>query len=134
MPQEGAASTTRRSAAAPARWPAMRGSPRCVAQRPLPSIMMAACNLWCFSCEVDMNFDVISFELTVAHGVNQRFHVIEILFQCLTACLRKTVFGARHAAFKRLSARNVVGLFQFSRVHTQVSIGGIETLLEVVEG
>src|SRR5512139_2370244 len=31
------------TAFAPARWPAMRGSPRLAAQRPLPSMMMATC-------------------------------------------------------------------------------------------
>src|SRR6188474_1727383 len=34
---------TRRMFSVPARWPAARGSPRCVAQRPLPSMMMATC-------------------------------------------------------------------------------------------
>src|ERR1700676_5309953 len=43
MPRPGAASTTRRTALTPARWPAARGSPRRVAQRPLPSMMMATC-------------------------------------------------------------------------------------------
>jgi hypothetical protein len=41
MPSPGAASTERRTASAPARWPATRGNPRRVAQRPLPSITMA---------------------------------------------------------------------------------------------
>jgi len=44
MPTSGARSTTRRSAATPARCPAMRGNPRRVAQRPLPSMMIATCN------------------------------------------------------------------------------------------
>src|SRR5579864_9531363 len=43
MPRRGAASIMRRAASAPARWPAERGSPREVAQRPLPSEMMATC-------------------------------------------------------------------------------------------
>src|SRR5947209_8735915 len=41
MPRPGAASTVRRSAWVPARWPAMAGRPRRRAQRPLPSMMMA---------------------------------------------------------------------------------------------
>src|SRR6266566_9025600 len=41
MPRRGAAATTRRTVSAPARWPAERGRPREVAQRPLPSEMMA---------------------------------------------------------------------------------------------
>jgi hypothetical protein len=28
---------------APSAWPAARGKPRCVAQRPLPSMMIATC-------------------------------------------------------------------------------------------
>jgi len=40
MPQSGAASTMRRTIAAPARWPAAREHPCPVAQRPLPSMMI----------------------------------------------------------------------------------------------
>src|SRR5262245_953674 len=43
-PRSGAASTTRRVAAMPASCPAERGRPRRVAQRPLPSMMMATCS------------------------------------------------------------------------------------------
>src|SRR5262245_30970567 len=43
-PRSGAASTTRRTASAPARWPAVRASPRRIAQRPLPSMMSATCS------------------------------------------------------------------------------------------
>src|ERR1700720_1849078 len=38
-----AASMARRTARAPSRWPAMRGSRLDAAQRPLPSMMMATC-------------------------------------------------------------------------------------------
>ena len=41
MPRSIAASTVRRSARVPARWPAAVGRPRCLAQRPLPSMMIA---------------------------------------------------------------------------------------------
>src|SRR5262245_34748103 len=43
MPRVGAASAIRRTVSTPARWPAMRGRPRRVAQRPLPSMIMATC-------------------------------------------------------------------------------------------
>ena len=46
-PRSGAASTTRRAASTPARCPAERGRPRRVAQRPLPSMMMATCSPLC---------------------------------------------------------------------------------------
>src|SRR5690348_9571133 len=41
MPSSPAARTVRRSASTPRRCPSTRGSPRCAAQRPLPSMMMA---------------------------------------------------------------------------------------------
>src|SRR5690606_7546047 len=41
MPKSPAARTVRRSASTPARWPAARGRPRALAQRPLPSMMIA---------------------------------------------------------------------------------------------
>jgi hypothetical protein len=40
-PRSFAARTTVRTASTPLRWPSARGSPRRVAQRPLPSMMMA---------------------------------------------------------------------------------------------
>src|SRR6266705_2627479 len=43
IPRRGAASMMRRAVSAPARCPAERGSPRDVAQRPLPSEIMATC-------------------------------------------------------------------------------------------
>ena len=42
-PARAATSTAVRTALAPSTWPAVRGSPRCVAQRPLPSMMIATC-------------------------------------------------------------------------------------------
>src|SRR5579863_8320845 len=41
MPNSAAAVTVRLTASAPRRWPAMRGSPRALAQRPLPSMITA---------------------------------------------------------------------------------------------
>jgi hypothetical protein len=41
MPSSSAARTVLRTASTPRRWPSPRGSPRCAAQRPLPSMMMA---------------------------------------------------------------------------------------------
>ena len=43
MPARAATSTAVRTAFAPSTWPAVRGRPRCVAQRPFPSMMMATC-------------------------------------------------------------------------------------------
>src|ERR1700675_2838694 len=44
MPSDGAASTARRRAATPMRWPSARGRPRAAAQRPLPSSKIATCS------------------------------------------------------------------------------------------
>src|SRR6266487_971950 len=43
MPASPAARTTARTDSAPSRWPSTRGKCRCLAQRPLPSMMMATC-------------------------------------------------------------------------------------------
>src|SRR6185312_1865313 len=43
MPRPGAARTVLRNASTPARWPARRGMPRALAQRPFPSMMIATC-------------------------------------------------------------------------------------------
>ena len=42
-PTSMAPSTTSNSEGSPASWPAVRGSPRCLAQRPLPSMTIATC-------------------------------------------------------------------------------------------
>ena len=42
-PSSMAPSTQSNSEASPASWPAVRGSPRCLAQRPLPSMTIATC-------------------------------------------------------------------------------------------
>src|SRR3954454_6631010 len=46
-PAFAAAFSVRRTASAPRLWPAVRGSPRARAQRPLPSMMMATCRGGC---------------------------------------------------------------------------------------
>src|SRR5215469_5266780 len=43
MPNSPAVRMMVRADSAPCRWPSMRGRPRCFAQRPLPSMMMATC-------------------------------------------------------------------------------------------
>ena len=43
MPSEEAQRNTARTDSAPRRWPSTRGSPRSLAQRPFPSMMMATC-------------------------------------------------------------------------------------------
>src|SRR5580700_615204 len=127
MPVSGAASTVRRSASAPARCPAMRGNPRVVAQRPLPSMMMAACNPWEVLC--DKKRSSKKRDLQLAHGLNQRFHVIKIFFESAPSRLGQTIFGLRHAALECLGAGDVIGIFQLARMYAQIAIGSFEELL-----
>src|SRR5580698_2258110 len=114
MPRSGAASTARRKASAPARCPATRGSPRAEAQRPLPSMMMAACSRPEVLCGIPELFDIKNGSkkrgLTFPNGLDQRFHVIQIFLQSAPAGLGQTVLGLGHAAFKGFRADNILGL------------------------
>jgi len=46
-----------------------------------------------------------------AHGLNQRFHVIQIALECFAPGIRKTIFRPRHAAFEGLGALHIFGFF-----------------------
>src|SRR5580704_16352058 len=107
MPRPGAASMVRRTAAAPARCPAARGRPRRLAQRPLPSIIMAA---WIIS----WSRLTVSLPASFFHCLNEGFHVVQVLLQRLAAGVGQRVLGLGHAAFKALGATDVPGLLQFA--------------------
>src|SRR5579871_2470100 len=124
MPKSLALSTTRRSASTPALWPAIRGSPRETAQRPLPSMMTAACKDSILLCGIALQFP---------HGIDQCFHVIQIFFERTAADVGDTVFGLRQAALKGFVAGDIAGLFELARMDTKIPIGGFEQLLELVE-
>src|ERR1700681_2908416 len=100
MPRSGAASTVRRNASAPERCPATRGSPRAAAQRPLPSMMIAACRQSEVLC--DIKNDSKKRGLPFPDGLDQRFHVIQIFFQRPPPGVGQTILRLGHAAFKRL--------------------------------
>src|ERR1051325_6289903 len=114
MPHPGAIFTTRRTASAPARWPAARGSPRRVAQRPFPSMTIATA-----ACP---------------RRANQRFHVIEVALERPPAEGGEAVFGLGNAGLERLVARDIARVLQLARVHAQVAVGRLEQRLELVEG
>src|SRR5215471_7939907 len=196
IPRRGAASMTRRAVSAPARWPAERGSPRDVAQRPLPSEIMAtckpgpgeaACSLpWAgagakgreaaigTTCEAAGTARVFSNEmepmkisnlrrkknndrsnpvhetaaqttlqckvatqkflpLALAGRANQSFHVIKVTLQGFASCSCQAILRLGRAALEGFCANDVVRLFQFSRVHTQIAIGCFQKSLEFVE-
>src|ERR1041385_7599439 len=133
MPASGAASTTVSTARAPARCPAVRANPRRSAQRPLPSMMIAA---WseplCFTKFLPKKKRYPSGAR--AGGPDDAFHVGEILLQRLAADGGETVLGARHPSLERFQAFEVAGLFEATGVHAEVAVGGADQVLELVEG
>src|SRR5204863_5734394 len=130
MPWSGAASTTRRTAAAPARWPATRGRPRREAQRPLPSMMIAT---WTEElCSIKSHLKKI-LDSPLTGDANQRFHVVQVLLQGAAPGTRQPVFGLRDPSFERLRAGDVRRVLEFARVHAQVAVRGLEERLELVE-
>src|SRR6267378_522486 len=163
MPSRGAASITRRAASAPARWPAERGRPREVAQRPFPSEMMATWRRWVrsmagcttgisrtVSCCMSMFFlrrggqaannfvlqsAVTNFfgHSTLAGGTNKRFHMIEIALKCLAARGHQAVLRLRQAPVKGLGANDVIGFFQLARMNAQIAVGCFQQRFEFIK-
>ena len=111
-PSPGAASTTRRTASAPARCPAERGSPRRVAQRPLPSMMMATWIPWTdwkyFACQSLLAKKLTSAVSAVSVsrvGADQGFHVVEIARELAAAHRGEPILRPRPPAVEALGAR-----------------------------
>src|SRR5216110_916240 len=128
-PSPGAASTVRRTASAPARWPATRGRPRRVAQRPLPSITIAT---WREElCGIKSVLKKNASPLT--GGVNQRFHVIQVALQRAPPGGGEAILGLRNPPLERLGARDVLRFLEPARVYAQVAVRGLEQGLELVE-
>src|SRR6266511_2836298 len=113
MPRPGAASTTGRTARMPARWPAPRARPRRVAQRPLPSMMIATWReVLCFIKPILKKKSVS----TRAGGADQRFHVVEIALQRAPSMRGESVLGLGHAPGERLHARHVLRFLELAGV------------------
>src|SRR4051812_37747648 len=55
----------------------------------------------------------------LAHGTNQGFHMIEILFESIAPRFRQLVFSLRRAPLERFSAQDVASVFQFSCVYRE---------------
>src|SRR5829696_9340112 len=66
-------------------------------------------------------------------GANERLHVVDVPLQGTTAVRGELVFSPRHAALERLCARDVLRVLELARVDAQVSVGGAEQELEIVE-
>src|SRR5688500_4621719 len=140
MPAVGAASTTRRTARAPSAWPAVRGRPRAVAQRPLPSMMMPT---WIpENALVSKGLCVIKsvrkkkgdgLSLAIAGRANESFHVIEIALERAPPGTRQPILRSRHPSLERFRAADVLGVLQLAGVDAEVAIGCLHELLQVVE-
>src|SRR5450759_3782537 len=129
-PESGAASTTCRAASTPARCPMMRGSPRPAAHRPLPSMMIPTCRVLCIAKFIGIKKGSLLF----AHGMDQRFHVVQIAIERTPPGGGQPVLGMRNAAREALDAVHIPRFFQLARMDTQVAVGGIQQFLEFAEG
>src|SRR5258705_2446531 len=133
IPRSGAASTARRTASAPARWPAPRGRPRRVAQRPLPSMMIATCRE--ALCFIKPNLKKKRRPASAgAGGTNQGFHVVEITFQRAPALRPDAVLGLGDASRERLHALHVVRVLELTGVDAEIPVRCMEQGFQLVEG
>ena len=69
----------------------------------------------------------------LAHASNEGFHVRQIPFECLTSGRREPVLGTWDPTVEAFLAGEIVGVFELSRVHRQVAVGGIEECFELVK-
>src|SRR5215203_7523343 len=87
IPRPRAASTVLLTASAPATCPAARGRPFEVAQRPLPSMMIATCKLLCLIKWMGTK------KSRFARGVDDGFHVVQVALERLAAGVGEPVLG-----------------------------------------
>src|SRR5262245_17250874 len=140
-PRPGAASTTRRTASAPRRCPAVRGSPRAAAQRPLPSMMIATWSAALTSCLKVLFISKFLLKKRekalvaerAARRADDRLHVIEIALEGPAAVRREPVLGPRAPTFEGLGARHVLRLLELAGVNAQVAVRRLHQRLEIVE-
>src|SRR3984957_17941207 len=99
-----ATSTTVRTAFAPSICPAVRGNPRSVAQRPLPSMMIATC-----------------MTLRAPRGFDDGLDVLEIAQQGFLPLLGDPVLRFRPAGLEGFRAHHVARFLEFARMSAQVA-------------
>src|SRR5919205_3788683 len=138
MPRSGADSSTRRSARAPASWPADRGNLRPVAQRPLPSMMIATCSPAGCSDKVLCSIKLYSKKKTVpnllvAHRLDQRFHMVQVALKRAATGLGQTIFGLRNPSIEGFRAGDVLRFLQLAGMHAEVAVRRLEERLEIAE-
>src|SRR5687767_310909 len=98
------------------------------AQRPLPSMITATCTplprlrpmskVLCIVKSPGKKRDGSA----VAHGLDERFHVVQVCLQRRLAGLRQVKVRTRRAALEALGALHVASLLQLARVHAQVAV------------
>ena len=59
--------------------------------------------------------------------------MVEVFGEGAAAGGGEAIFGAGDAAFEKFYAGDVLGLFEFAGVDTEIAVGGFEDALEVVE-
>ena len=64
--------------------------------------------------------------LTVPHGLDQRFHVVQVALQRSFALRGEPVLGLGDAAVEGLLATDVAGVFELSAVDGDVAVRGAE--------
>src|SRR5579863_10426251 len=116
MPARAAVSTVARTAFAPSTWPAVRGRPRWVAQRPLPSMMIATCMASSAPGCLDNGLDML-----------------EVAQQCPLSDRCNAVLGLRSSVLEGLRAHHIARFFELASVRAQVAVAHVEQGLELVE-
>lgn len=71
--------------------------------------------------------------LVGTHRLNQRFHVIQVTLESLTACGSQLIFGLWHSALERFRAGDVLCLFKPPRMNAEVAIRRLQQLLQFIE-
>jgi nitrous oxide reductase len=66
--------------------------------------------------------------------VDQRFHVIQVALERTPACRCQSKFCFRQPSVKRFVARDIVSLFQATRVDAQISIGRLQKRFQLIKG
>src|SRR4051794_20709953 len=116
----------RRTTFAPIRCPASRGCSRRTAQRPFPSMIIATCSpgkvlakVLCFIKRQSKKERGSPF----ADGLDERFHVVQVLLERPPASRGQPVLGARDPVVEGLLAGDVLRLLELPRVHAQIPVG-----------
>ena len=72
--------------------------------------------------------------LLIPHAANQCFHVIEITLERPATGSGQTVLGLGRASLKRFRTADITRVFQLPGMHAEIAVGGLDQVLELVEG